>query len=98
MRSKSAPKAGEPAAPRAGEATLDAGDYEARRAAFIEAEVERALAMWKGLLPPDVLEAFRERTVLFLTTDPGMIRAVDAAVPREPEDRSKVKPGGGREP
>lgn len=91
MRSKTAPKAGDPAAPRE-------EDYETRRSAFIEAEVDRALAMWRGLLPPDVLETFRERTVLYLTTDPQMIRAVDAAVPRVPDDRSKVVPGGEREP
>lgn len=68
----------------------DEAAYQARRAAFIEAEVERALRMYEGMFPPEVVEAFRERTALFLTLDPQMIRVVDAAVPRLGGDRSEI--------
>ena len=91
MGSTKVPEAGEPEA-------VPADDYEAARAAFIEAEVERALAMYAGFFPPDVLEAFRERTVLYLTTDPQMIRVIDAAVPRPREEQSEVVPAGERKP
>lgn len=84
MRSQKSTKAGAPPAPPAEDS------YEARRAAFIEAEAERAGAMYVGLFPADVLEAFKERTVLFLTTDPRMIRVIDAAFPRPSAEQSAV--------
>lgn len=70
-------------------------DHEARRAAFVEAEVDRALELWRGLLPDGVLEALRERAELYLLTDPQMRRALDAAVPRPPADHSEIVPAGG---
>lgn len=93
MRSKNegAQKAGEPAAPLPKE-------YEARRDAYIEALASKAGEMWRGLLPSDVIEAFVERAILFLSTDPRMIRAVDLALPREEHGESKVVTGSEHEP
>lgn len=84
MRSQKSTQAGAPPAPPADDS------YEARRAAFIEAEAELAGAPYVGLFPADVLEAFKERTVLFLTTDPQMIRVIDVAFPRPSAEQSAV--------
>ncbi len=90
MRSQKSTKAVASPAPPASPASPAEDTYEARRAAFIEAEAERAGAMYVGLFPADVLEAFKERTVLFLTTDPKMIRVIDAAFPRPSAEQSAV--------
>lgn len=92
MRSERSEKSHPPDGPADSPAGSAAREHEARRAAFIQAEVDRALTMWRGLLPDDVLEAFRERTEIHLLTDPQMIRAIDAAVPRPPADHSEIVP------
>jgi hypothetical protein len=66
--------------------------YEDRRRAFIEAEAERAAAPYKGLFPPDVLEAFKERTAIFLATHPEMIRLIDVALPPPEGHKSEARP------
>ena len=71
---------------------------EEQRRAFIDAEVERAAAPLAGLFPPDVLSAFRERTALFLETNPDMVRLVDAALPPPDTQRSEVVATGAPPP
>src|SRR2546423_1690427 len=65
---------------------------EAARDALIEAEVERAVAPYRGLFPADVVHAFRERVAAYLTNDPQMIRLIDAALPRSGTHESAVRP------
>jgi hypothetical protein len=73
-------------------------------AAFLEAEAQRASAPFVGLFPEDVLEAFRERTMLFMATHPEMVRLVRAAMrgavpaPGAPENKEPEAPAGEARP
>jgi hypothetical protein len=51
--------------------------------AFIEEHVERALAPYRGVLPPEVLSAFADELWIFLTTHPVAERMLSRIRPRE---------------
>lgn len=65
---------------------------EATRHAFIQAEADRAVAPYAGLLPPETIRAFRERAAAYLANDPQMARLLDAALPRSSAQGSTVRP------
>lgn len=53
---------------------------DAARAAVIQAEIDRAVAPYVGLLPPAAIHAFRERAAAYLASDPQMTRLLDVAL------------------
>lgn len=50
--------------------------YNAKREAFIQAKVEKALARWEGSVTPEVLATMREIAENFYRTDPVAIRGI----------------------
>ena len=61
----------------------------------LEAEIERALAPYKALLPPDMLEVFRAELERALTQDPVGKRLLRAVKPTQAVDHSGDVPTTG---
>ena len=64
---------------------------ESARDAFIEAEVERAVAPFVGLLPPEAIRAFKARAAAYLAMDPQMSRLLDGVFPQVGEQQSTAR-------
>lgn len=60
--------------------------------AFLEAELERAIAPYRGRLPPAALEAFRARAAAYLATDPQMVALAAVARRRGSAQQTAVQP------
>jgi hypothetical protein len=57
---------------------------------FIEAQIERALAPYRRLLPPEDLAYFRDELLLIMETHPAVFRLVDRMRGRDVESSGKV--------
>lgn len=73
------------------EAAPEEPTTEQARWAFIQAEAERAVAPYVGLLPPEVVRAFRDRAAAYLAADPQMVRLLDVAFPQAARDASAMR-------
>lgn len=59
---------------------------------LIEAHVERAIAPYRAVLPPEALEELRELMVAVLLTHPEVAPVLDRLRRRSPPDRSGARP------
>ena len=62
---------------------------------FVEEKLDRALAPYAGLLPPEVLADFRGTLADFMTSHPPMARMLARLRPRPAVDVSGDQPTGG---
>ncbi len=65
---------------------------------IVEAEVERAISPYVGLLPPEVLKTMREVLEDALTTHPVAMKLIDHLRERVAPDASGTIPKEGAEP
>jgi hypothetical protein len=72
-----------------------ANDEKSPRDAFILAEVERALALYRGLVPPALLETMRETLEDALRSHPVAVGLIDQLSERAAPQRSDDLPREG---
>lgn len=86
----------DPKRPPAEEADDALSPEEEERLAFLKAEADRAIQPYVGLFPDEVIAAFRDRALAYLTADPQMVRLIDVALAKSGTQGSAVRPVSGQ--
>src|SRR5262245_12346766 len=58
-------------------ATMPSHPRDAKREAIIQAEIERSVARWRGMVPPHMLAKMREMAEEYYRTDPIAVRVIN---------------------